>query len=390
MGISILYSLDSAAATVCLFSAFLLFTRAGGIRARKVLGGTLLIWGIIYLLGFARIGEIEHMSERGFMPAFGVIGGTIAGCSLMFYMLEVMRSGWLSLKRGIIILSPYFLSIFLFVVIQSLSSYPIRHLNDPADFVDHIHEFNVWYRLVFLFITIVYVIAIITVYIRYAPRYRKWIEDNYSSTELMTITWFRYLLWGMVALCVIYFYAMYNKTILPLYIHYPAVILFFPYLTYKGLFQQNPYPKDFFRKSLLEEEIVEEEQTVYEKQNETAFTQKMEEYRLQFEQWIEKEKPYLNKDFKLADVNARYPMNRTYLARFFSETYGCSFSTRIKLYRVEEAQRILREQPDMISKELYHLCGFTSEAVFHRAFTEMTGLTPKQFRVVLMSKDDRS
>ncbi len=182
---SILYILDAAAITVCLFSAFLLFVRAEGIRARKVLGGTLLAWGVIYLIGLIRIGEIGVISERGFIPVFGVISGTMGGCSLMFYMVEVMRSGWLSWKRILFILSPYFLSILGFAGVQALSSLPLRHLEGVADFMDHIEEFNVWYRLVFLFITIWYMIAMFTIYARYAPRYRKWIEENCSSTERM-------------------------------------------------------------------------------------------------------------------------------------------------------------------------------------------------------------
>lgn len=382
MNISVLYSLDAAAATVCLFSSFLLFARSEGIRARKVLGGTLLAWGMVYLAGFIRMGEIGEMSERGFMPAFGLITGVIGGCSLMFYVLEVMRSGWLTWKRVLLILSPYFLSIAIFAGVLILGNMPIRHLEDPADFVRHFGEFNVWYRLVFLFITIVYVFAMYAVFLRYAPRYRQWTDENFSSTELMDISWFRYLLIGITALSGIYFFAMANETILPLYFHFTAIILFFPYLAFKGLFLQNPYPERFFKDSLQEEEIIvrEESNTESNTNNDQVFLAKMEEYRKVFEHWMDTEKPYLRTDFKLADVQARFPMNRTYLSRFFNEFYGCSFSHVVRRYRAEEAMRLIRQNPGLISKELYPLCGFTSEVVFHRAFTEATGMTPKQFR----------
>jgi len=384
----VLNILNAGAAAVCFFAVFLLFSRSEGIRARKVLGGTLLAWGMVYLISFIRMGEIERMGERGFIPLFGVVFGVLGGCSLMFYVLEVLRSGWLNWKRVLWILSPYFLAIAILIFALTVGNMKVRHLKDPADFLIHIHEFNVWYRLVFLMLTIGYVCAMYTLFIRYAPRYQKWTEDNYSSTELMDISWLRYLLLGITGLCLIYFFAMGNETILPLYLHFPAVILFFPYLTSKGLFLQNPYPAHFFQKSLLEEKIdIPEELPVDEEESDStgtdydkSLTRKLEEYRIHFEGWIEKEKPYLRSDFKLADVKARLPMNRTYLARFFSEMYGCTFSTLVRRYRVNEAKHILQKHPSMVSKELYFLCGFTSETIFHRAFTEITGCTPKQFR----------
>lgn len=384
METSLLFCMNSAAATVCLFSAFLLFSRAEGIRARKVLGGILLAWGIMYLVTFGRIGQITEMSERGFMPVFGLIGGVPAGASLLFYMLEVMRSGWLSWKKVLLVLSPYFLAIAIFVVLSMVSETPVRHLTDPADFINHIDEFNVWYRLVFFLITTGYIVALFAVFLRYAPRYRRWIEENYSSIEQMDISWMRNLLWGMVAICGVYFLAMGSETFIALYIYYPVMTLFFSYQAYKGLFQQNPYPEHFFHVSLLEDkEIFAEEETMHEKQNGQVSVQKKEEYRKEFEQWMEKDKPYLRTDFKLTDLQNRLPMNRTYLSRFFNEFYGCSFHNLVRRYRVEEAKQLLRNNPSLIAKEIFPLCGFASEAVFHRAFTEVTGTTPKQYRLSL-------
>lgn len=379
MNTDLLYCLDTAAATVSLFSVFLLFFRAEGIRARKILGGILLVWGIIYLITFFRIGQIEEMAQRGFMPPFGLIFGTVGSGSMLFYVVEVMRSGWLTWKRVLLILTPFFISVAIFLGVMAWGDIPVYQLEKPADFLVHIGEFNVWYRLVFLLITLFYVASMFFVFIRYAPGYRKWADENYSSPELMDISWLRFLLWGIVCITVIYLYAMASETIMPLYIHFSFIIVFFPYLAYKGLFLRNPYPERFFKVSLEDEKY---DQAVNE-DNESPFAMRMEEYRSLFEEWMEKEKPYLHTDFKLADVSARYPMNRTYLARFFSETYGCSFSNLVRRYRVEEAKRILQENPSLIAKELYPQCGFTSEVVFHRAFTEETGITPKNYRLSL-------
>ena len=97
-------------------------------------------------------------------------------------------------------------------------------------------------------------------------------------------------------------------------------------------------------------------------------------------QWMEQQKPYLNPEFKLMDLRAVLPMNRTYLSQFINDTYGCPFYQWINGLRIEEAKRLMTEQPEMTIEEVSKQCGFSYRRNFSRTFVEITGMTPSEWR----------
>ena len=92
------------------------------------------------------------------------------------------------------------------------------------------------------------------------------------------------------------------------------------------------------------------------------------------------EKPYLNKDFRLADMMQVLPLNRTYLSRFLKTEYGCNFYQLVTKYRIDEAQTIIRDTPEIKMCQVAELSGFTSAIVFNRAFKREIGLTPTEWQ----------
>jgi AraC-like DNA-binding protein len=100
---------------------------------------------------------------------------------------------------------------------------------------------------------------------------------------------------------------------------------------------------------------------------------------LKLEQWLEKEKPYLNPDFQLADLRQVLPLNRTYLSQLINSEYGCSFYQWVNSLRVKEAMRLLSENPDMKIQDIAERCGFSSRRVFTQIFTRETGTTPSEW-----------
>ena len=104
-----------------------------------------------------------------------------------------------------------------------------------------------------------------------------------------------------------------------------------------------------------------------------------EEYKVALDQWMETEKPYTNRDFKLADMMQILPINRSYMAQFFKAAYGCNFYQLVNRYRVEEAKRLIRENPHRSLTEVSDLCGFSSLTMFGRIFARETGKTPSQW-----------
>ena len=102
-------------------------------------------------------------------------------------------------------------------------------------------------------------------------------------------------------------------------------------------------------------------------------------YKATLETWLEKEKPYCNPDFQLTDLRQVLPLNRTYLSQFINDTYGCSFYQFVNRYRIEEAKRLMNENPEMKLTDVAVRSGFSSLSVFSRAFSRETGLSPSEW-----------
>ena len=97
-------------------------------------------------------------------------------------------------------------------------------------------------------------------------------------------------------------------------------------------------------------------------------------------QWMESEKPYLNPEFQLMDLRAVLPMNRTYLSRFLRDEFSCTFYQFVNKYRIEEAKRLMTEQPDLKLDEVAAQSGFSSSVILIRVFNREVGLSPKEWR----------
>lgn len=103
------------------------------------------------------------------------------------------------------------------------------------------------------------------------------------------------------------------------------------------------------------------------------------EYRMAMERWMTTDKPYRNPEFRLLDMMQVLPLNRTYLSRFIKAEYDCNFYQLVTAYRIEEAKRLMREQPDLKMWEVAEQSGFASAVVFNRAFKRETGQTPTEW-----------
>ena len=69
---------------------------------------------------------------------------------LLLYPLEVVRPGWLNLKRITLLLFPYVsITLFYYIILYLLGQKPLE-LQDVNQFMAHIGEFNVGYRLLMI------------------------------------------------------------------------------------------------------------------------------------------------------------------------------------------------------------------------------------------------
>ena len=101
---------------------------------------------------------------------------------------------------------------------------------------------------------------------------------------------------------------------------------------------------------------------------------------------MEEEQLFRNKGLTVDDIAQRLGTNKTYISAFVNMHSGMSFSAYVNKYRVEYAQRLMQEQPDMKLTDISMAAGFSSETSFYRNFKSITGHSPAEWKAGFAGK----
>lgn len=348
--------MNGCIATTSILGAILLFRHHEGVRVRKLWAGTLLVWAVFATLLLLRIMVFNRpIREDGSISLSGyeLLVGDILAWLFMHYPTAVLRPGWLNIKRSLI-------PLFVIVSIGLLDYFLPIDLN--------------W----LLAIIPVLWMGRLAMHIR---KYREWCEENYSSMEHIDVQW----IWRYIAMYLIsggaYIVLSFSYTPAHAFTQQWLLLFMLAYSTEQILYRQDPW--ELLRKAKQGQKdvpVIEEEVEENENVQETEETmQQYAEYKAALDTWMEKEKPYLNTEFRLLDLQQVVPTNRTYLSRFLKAEYGCNFCQLVTNYRIEEAKRIMRENPEIKMQDVGEQSGFSSPTVFARIFSREVGTTPREW-----------
>ena len=95
---------------------------------------------------------------------------------------------------------------------------------------------------------------------------------------------------------------------------------------------------------------------------------------------IEEKELFRRKNLRITDVASELATNKTYVSVLVNNLSGESFTSMIARYRVEYAQKLLREHPDMLLDDVADQSGFSSYTTFFRNFKSITGMTPQEWK----------
>ena len=123
-----------------------------------------------------------------------------------------------------------------------------------------------------------------------------------------------------------------------------------------------------------EKEIAAKEET--EPQAVLAWADKL---RIDLERWVA-EKHYIDIDSSPDKVAKELGTTKNRLNIYFSKCVGVPFREWRTRLRVEEAERILREDDEVIVSSLHELVGVSDKSNFRRSFKQITGMTPNEYR----------
>ena len=94
---------------------------------------------------------------------------------------------------------------------------------------------------------------------------------------------------------------------------------------------------------------------------------------------IEYIKVNYNIHIRMEDISQKLFFNKSYIGKIFKQETGMPVSEFIREIRINEICRQLSESDKKIS-DIAISCGYSDMKTFYSAFTNRTGLTPKEYR----------
>ncbi|MDJ0766090.1 MAG: helix-turn-helix domain-containing protein [Myxococcota bacterium] len=95
---------------------------------------------------------------------------------------------------------------------------------------------------------------------------------------------------------------------------------------------------------------------------------------------MEAEKAYMDEDISLETIAKRLSLHPSKFSRFMNEVMDSDFRNYVNKYRIEEAKRLLKEEPEASIKFICYEVGFKSKSSFNDAFKKFTGKSPSAYR----------
>lgn len=101
---------------------------------------------------------------------------------------------------------------------------------------------------------------------------------------------------------------------------------------------------------------------------------------------LENEKLYCDEDLNLGRLAAIVGVRPDQLSEVLNQSLNTTFSDYMNLFRVNEAKRMLKDNPDQSILSIALACGFGSKSNFNRVFKVIARQTPTAFRRQLSSR----
>lgn len=95
---------------------------------------------------------------------------------------------------------------------------------------------------------------------------------------------------------------------------------------------------------------------------------------------MEDEKAFADEELSLRELAQELGISAHQLSEILNEKLNKNFKTFVNEYRVEEAKRLLVDEPDRSILSVGVAVGFNSNTTFCTVFSKLTGLSPRQFR----------
>lgn len=98
------------------------------------------------------------------------------------------------------------------------------------------------------------------------------------------------------------------------------------------------------------------------------------------------EELYHDNEITLASVAGRLGITPHQLSELLNERMNTGFRDYVNRFRISEAKRLIRDNPDVSIISVCFRVGFNTKSSFNAAFKKMTGSTPREFKTTRKNK----
>lgn len=293
------------------------------------------------------------------LPIYVLIGGILEILLMYLYPLEVVRPNWLTTNRLILLFLPWLLLGSVCILI-----YPnFRNLSSFAEMMQHIGEFNVWFRLLILFLCFIpYTILLLRIPYKWQQNSvdSKWIYKYVMGIQLIGLLFSAVVLTGSVPISCI---------------HLSYGILFFLYVSYQELYLRLLPASVATVATPLVAIVTTPSDDLTEQVAPTPPNPLWEKLITQ----MDNEEPWRNPDLTLEDLAKSLHSNRTTLSALIQQQGYSGYSEYINRRRIEAFADALSHGNTVNTLQLFYEVGFRSKSTALRNFRLYMGCTPSEY-----------
>ena len=208
--------LITATVATALIGVLLMYRRNNGIKARKLFGWALLVWGLsdlIYLIGWAAAPKQLMDMGASDLTGYEMLLGNLLGWMMLLYPTEALRPGWLTWKTAMWQLLPMFALVGLDYLIP-INLSPIIAL---------------------------YPYVLLALLFTHMRAYRIWCEENYSTLDDIDVRWLIRYCCMLILVGVNYVYMCYSHDHTRGFTQQWFVVFMMIYSIEQILFRKDPW-----------------------------------------------------------------------------------------------------------------------------------------------------
>jgi AraC-like DNA-binding protein len=369
-----------------LFSVLLFYRGKRDERFSDLLLGWLLLLNSVkianWMLGFAGWYD-THDGYTSFMFYFPFNNVIWMGPLLYFYFLSLTNTGFKLKKdhyKHFILPALFLLMVLAKFIIDFGFNRPFiieenTQYGTKGPWADR--DRNIWTELIgygsffyYLFISI-----------KSFRSYKKYIKNNFSTTDEIQFSWLRNLLYAISSGVIVFFifsliqqFVEIKRSFVFDWYSYLALGVVIYYLSIAGYFTR---PKLSNQLHFIPVEETKPDQLLPEKEK----LPEMEEWKYKLTNIMENQLPHLEPELNLTQLAKQLNTNPSLLSKIINEGMGQNFNDFINEYRVKAFIEKLKagEQKTQTLLGIALDSGFNSKATFNRAFKKYYGTSPKEW-----------